>query len=71
LIYYAAKPFSGIRARSMRRCVSRVERNMLVAGVDVLYCKPLFCVLLMAWHSEIEAVQANLARPRSRDQLHT
>ena len=35
LIYYAAKPFNGIRATSMCRCVSRVERNMLVAGVDV------------------------------------
>jgi hypothetical protein len=49
----------------MRRYISRVERNMLVAGVDVLYCKPLFCVLLMARYSEIEAVQANLTRPHS------
>src|SRR3954467_15381108 len=36
LIYYAAKPISGIRARSMRRCVSRVERNMVVVGVASL-----------------------------------
>jgi hypothetical protein len=44
---------------------------MLIAGVDVFYCKPLFCVLLMARYSEIEAVQANLTRPRSRDRLRT
>jgi hypothetical protein len=49
----------------MRRCVSRVERNMLVAGVDVFCCKPLCCVFLMARQSEIEAVQANL-----RDLIH-
>ena len=71
LIYYAAKPFSGIRARSMRRCVSRVERNMVVAGVDVFCCNPLVCVLLMTRDSEIEAVQANLTRRRSRDRLRT
>ena len=71
LIYCAAKPFSGIRARSMRRCVSRVERNMVVAGVDVFCCKPLVCVLLMTRDSEIEAVQANLTRRRSRDRLRT
>src|SRR3954463_4311642 len=71
LIYYAAKPFNGIRARSMRRCVSRVERNMLVAGVDVFCYKPLVCVLIMTRNSEIEAVHANFTRPRSRDRLRT
>ena len=55
----------------MRRCDSRVERNMVVAGVDVLCCKPLVCVLLMTRDSEIEAVQANLTRRRSRDRLRT
>jgi hypothetical protein len=55
----------------MRRCVSRVERNMVVAGVDVFCCKPLVCVLLMTRDSEIEAVQANLTRRRSRDRLRT
>jgi hypothetical protein len=71
LIYSAVKPFSSIRARSMRRWVSRVEHNMLIVGVDVFCCKPLFCVLLMAWHSEIEVVQANLTRPCLRDRLRT
>jgi hypothetical protein len=42
LIYYVAKPFYGIRARSMRRYVSWVERNMLVA------LQVSFCVLLDA-----------------------
>src|SRR3954465_13543494 len=46
LIYYAAKPFSGIRARSMCRCVSRGISNMLVAGVDVFCCNPLVVYLL-------------------------
>src|SRR3954469_3703771 len=57
LIYYAAKPFSGIRARSMRRCVSRVERNMIVVGIDVFCCKPLICVLIMSRDSEIISTQ--------------
>jgi hypothetical protein len=40
---------------------------MLVAGVDVFYCKPLICVLLMARNSEIEAVQTNLLRDLVRE----
>jgi hypothetical protein len=55
----------------MRRYFTRVKRNMFVAGVDVFYCKSLFCVFLMAQHSEIEAIQANFTRPRSQDRLRT
>jgi hypothetical protein len=71
LIYYTAKPFSGIRARSMHRCASRVERNMLVVDVDIFCCKPLCYVFLMARHSEIEVVQANFTWPYSWDRLCT
>ena len=62
LIYYAVKPFSGIRARSMRRCVSRVERNMLVAGGDVFCCKPL--VVYFLWRG---IVRSKPSRPTLRD----
>ena len=34
-VFYVANPFSGIRARSMRRCFVRVEHNWIV-GVDSL-----------------------------------
>ena len=64
MIYYAAKPFSGIRARSMRRCVSRVERNMLVAGVDVFCCKPL--VVYFLWRG---IVRSKRSRPTLRDRV--
>jgi hypothetical protein len=43
LIYYAGKSFSGMRARSMRRCVSRVERKMLVVGIDVFVASFFSC----------------------------
>jgi hypothetical protein len=34
--FYAAKTFSGIRVRSMRRCFTRVKCNIVIVGVDVL-----------------------------------
>jgi hypothetical protein len=34
-VFYAAKPFSGIRARSMRRCFTRVKCYNVVVGVNV------------------------------------
>jgi hypothetical protein len=44
----------------MHRCFRQVKHNHVVAGVDVLCCKPLYCVFLMARHSEIKAVQPTL-----------
>jgi hypothetical protein len=46
----------------MRRCVSRVESNMLVAGVDVFYRKPLFVYFL--WHG---IVRLKRSRPTLRN----
>jgi hypothetical protein len=54
-VFYAAKPFSGIRARSMRRYFTRVKRNNVVAGVDVFVANFLFVYFLMSRDSGIEA----------------
>ena len=46
----------------MRRCVSRVERNLFVAGVDVFYRKPL--VVYFLWHG---IMRPKWSRPTLRD----
>jgi hypothetical protein len=46
----------------MRRCVSRVERNVLVVGVDVFYCISLFVYFL--WR---DIVRSKRSMPTLRD----
>jgi hypothetical protein len=43
----------------MRRCVSRVERNMLVACVDVFFVANLFVVYLL-WRGIVRSKRSRL-----------
>jgi hypothetical protein len=64
-VFYAAKPFSGIRARSMRGCFTWVKHNIIVAGIDVFGASFFSCT---SWCRGILGLKR--PRPTLHDRVH-